>query len=105
MQAHPIEALIHKADTAINREEFDSLLEYYADDAMLVVKPGMFAIGKAQIRKAFETIADHFNHTLEVKQEDMQILEAGDTALVLARAQICAHGQLVVERKATYVFK
>lgn len=105
MKQHPIAVLIHKADAAINREDFDSLLDIYAEDAVLVVKPGTNAVGKTQIRKAFEAIADHFGHTLDVKQAGMEILDTGDTALVLARTLVSAHGRPVVERKATYVFK
>ena len=105
MKQHPIELLINKADTAINREDFDTLLDIYADDAVLVIKPGMNAVGKAQIRKAFEAIADHFGHTLDVKQAGMQILETGDTALVLAKTLVTANGRPIGERKATYVFK
>ncbi len=54
---HPIERLINKADTAINKEDFDTLIDIYADDAVLVIQPGMNAVGKEQIRKAFEAIA------------------------------------------------
>jgi uncharacterized protein (TIGR02246 family) len=104
MKPHPIELLIEKADTAIKQEDFDTLLEIYSDDAMLVVKPGMNAAGKAQIRKAFEAIAAHFNHTLHVRQAGMKILEAGDTALVLAHTVISASGMPPTGRKATYVF-
>ncbi|WP_198661029.1 YybH family protein [Acidithiobacillus ferrivorans] len=84
MTKHPIELVIEKADTAIVQEDFDTLIDIYSADAVLVVKPGMNAIGKVQIRKAFEAIATHFNHTLHVEQAGMKILEAGDTALVIA---------------------
>ena len=43
---HPIEQLITKADQAINNEDFDTLIDIYAPDALLVVKPGMNAMGK-----------------------------------------------------------
>lgn len=105
MDTHPIELLINKADTAINQEDFNTLIDIYADDAVLVVKPGMNAVGKEQIKKAFEAIAAHFEHSLEVKQAGMHILEAGDTALVLAKTVISANNLPVTERKATYVFK
>ena len=59
---HPIELLINKADTAINQEDFETLSDIYSDDAVLVVKPGMNAVGKEQIKKAFEAIAAHFEH-------------------------------------------
>ena len=105
MKKHPIELLIEKADKAINQEDFDTLIDIYAEDAVLVVKPGMKAVGKDQIKNAFEAIAAHFEHSLEVKQAGMEILESGDTALVLAKTLVSAKNSPAVERKATYVFK
>ncbi|MBC9250253.1 DUF4440 domain-containing protein [Pseudomonas alcaligenes] len=102
---HPIELLIKQADTAINQEDFDRLLDIYAEDALLVVKPGLHAVGKAQIRQAFVAIAAHFGHSLQVRQGGMEILETGDTALVLARTLVAAADHPGVERKATYVFR
>jgi uncharacterized protein (TIGR02246 family) len=105
MKQHPIELLISMADSAINKEDFDTLLNIYSADAVLVIRPGMNAIGKAQIRKAFEAIAVHFNHSLDVKQAGIRILESNDTALVLAKTVIAAHGMDPISRNATYVFK
>ena len=105
MERHPIELQIEKADTAIVQEDFDTLMNIYSEDAVLVVKPGMNATGKVQIRKAFEAIAAHFNHTLQVEQAGMKILEAGDTALVLAKTIVSASIMSATERSATYVFK
>ena len=105
MEQHPLQMLIGKADEAINREDFDTLMEFYAEDAVLVVKPGMLARGKEQLRKAFEAIAAHFGHTLHVRETGMEILETGDTALVLAKTLVAADGHPAMERKATYVFK
>jgi uncharacterized protein (TIGR02246 family) len=85
---HPIELLIEKADRAINQEDFDTLIKIYAEDAVLVIKPGMNAVGKDQIKRAFEAIAAHFEHSLDVKQAEMEILETGDTALVLAKTLV-----------------
>lgn len=101
---HPIELLINQADQAINAEDFDTLVDIYASDALLVIKPGMNAVGKEQIKKAFEAIAAYFEHTLEVKQAGLSILETGDTALVLAKTLVSAKGIPTMERKATYVF-
>ena len=105
MTRHPVELQIESADRAINREDFDTLMDIYADDAVLVVKPGLHAVGKAQIRRAMEDIAAHFNHSLDVRQAEMKILEASDTALVLARTVISAVNLSAFERMATYVFK
>lgn len=105
MGRHPVECEIEKADRAINQEDFDTLLDIYAEHAMLVVRPGLNAVGKVQIRKAFEAIAAHFNHSLKVHQAGMVLLEAGDLVLVLARSIISADGIPSLERKATYVFR
>ncbi|MFC1567636.1 YybH family protein [Pseudomonadota bacterium] len=105
MKTHPVVQLINQADAAINHEDFDTLIDIYADDAVLVIQPGMNAIGKAQIKRAFMRVADHFEHSLEVWQVDMEILETEDTALVLAKTVIRAKNLPELERKATYVFK
>ncbi|MHB8473617.1 MAG: YybH family protein [Gammaproteobacteria bacterium] len=105
MNRHPIELLIDKADSAINQEDFDALIDIYSDDAVLVIKPGMNAVGKVQIRRAFEAIAAHFNHSLDVKQAGMKILESEDTALVLAKTVVSMPDMSPINRDATYVFK
>ena len=105
MTRHPVEVQIEKADLAINREDFDTVMDIYSDDAVLVVKPGMNVVGKAQIRKAMEAIAAHFNHSLDVRQGGMKILESSDTALVLAKTVVSASNMPAIERNATYVFK
>jgi uncharacterized protein (TIGR02246 family) len=109
MQNDELKQVIKKADSAINREDFDALMDFYSEDATLVVRPGMLAKGKEEIRRAFEAIADYFNHSLIVNQEKMAIIETGDTALVIAKALLNANGKtdsaFSMERTATYVFK
>jgi len=105
MKKHAIEALISTADTAINAEDWNTLRGIYADDAVLVVQPGTHAVGHDQIMAAFRAIADYFDHTLDVVQNGMTILEAGDTALVLANTMVSSDNTETVERNATYVFK
>jgi len=58
---HPIELLISKADTAINQEDFETLIDIYSDDAVLVVKPGMNAVGKEQIKCIFRPIVNTYS--------------------------------------------
>lgn len=50
---------IEAADRAINAEDFDALMDFYAEDATLVVKPGLNVTDKAHIRRAFVAIAEH----------------------------------------------
>lgn len=105
MPPHPVAELIAKADAAINQEDFATLVEIYAEDAVLVVQPGRNARGREQIKRAFEAIAQHFGHSLVVKQAGLEVLATGDTALVLARTLVSAQDHPPAERKATYVFK
>jgi uncharacterized protein (TIGR02246 family) len=109
MQNHELIQVIKNADNAINKEDFDDLMNFYSEDATLVVKPGTLAKGKEEIRRAFGAIADYFNHSLIVNQEKMAIIETDDTALVIAKALLSANqktdSEFTIERIATYVFK
>jgi len=83
-------------------------MNYYSDDAILVVKPGMLAKGKEEIKKAFIAIAKYFNNSLQPTQGEMMILETGDTALVISQTLLDADKQdseYSMDRRATYVFK
>lgn len=106
---HELETLIHAADDAINREDLDAVMAVYAEDATLVVRPGLNATGKDQIRKAFVAIAAYFNHTLHVSQDKLIVIEGGDTALVLGKAEIRSldpsGAEVLLTRESTYVFK
>lgn len=109
MEKHELEYLIEQADAAWNREDLQAIMDSYAEDATLVIQPGLFARGKDQIRKAVEQIFRYFDHTLNVQQSDFTIIEGGDTALVLAKSTISAKqntdNPIHQERKATYVYK
>ncbi|MEG7283392.1 YybH family protein [Bacillus sp. 0909A] len=103
-----IKEIIAACDKAIRNEDFDTLMNYYTEDAILVVKPGMIARGKEEIKKAFIAIANYFNHHLVPTQGEMVILEAGDTALVLSQTLLDSDkkdSEYAMERRATYVFK
>ncbi|WP_038184961.1 YybH family protein [Vibrio rhizosphaerae] len=101
---HPVIEQIKKADQAIIAEDFDTLLNIYTDDAVLVIEPGNNAVGKMAIRKAFEAIAVYFKNGLQVKQQGLEVLESGNTALVLANTVVSAPNYPEIIRKATYVF-
>ncbi|MDY7433426.1 DUF4440 domain-containing protein [Bacillus sp. V26] len=103
-----IKEIISACDVAIRNEDFDTLMNYYTEDAILVVKPGMIARGKEEIKKAFIAIANYFNNQLVPTQGEMVILEAGDTALVLSQTLLESDkkdSEYAMERRATYVFK
>lgn len=109
MAPHPLQALIQSADRAITAEDFDALMDFYTDDAVLVVKPGLNVAGKERIRAAFVKIAEHVRHTLRVGQGRMEVLETGDTALVIMESTLDyadeAGAPVHAKRRATYVFR
>jgi uncharacterized protein (TIGR02246 family) len=104
MERHPVELQIEKADKAIIAEDFDTLLDIYTEDAVLVIEPGRTVRGKGGIRKAFEAIAAYFRNGLQVRQNGMEILESGRIALVHANTVVSAPNLPQTERKAVYVF-
>ena len=105
---HPVLQAIELADEAINRRDIAALLEFYADDATLVIEPGRLAQGKTQIAKAFEAIFAYFNHTLPISQSDFHVIEGGGVVLVVCSLKLAAEGvnvpRVSMERKPTYVF-
>ena len=106
---HALKSTIEAADRAITAEDFDALMDFYADDATLVVKPGLKVSGKPAIRRAFVAIAEHFNHSLQVGQGRMEVVEGGDTALVIMETSLsvanASGSRESFTRRATYVFR
>ena len=104
-----IKSLIAAADRAIREERFDDLKEFYTDDAVLVVKPGMEVKGKEAIKNAFIKIAAYFKNSLVPTQGNMLMIEAGDTVLVLSQTLLDAENKETseyrMERRATYVYR
>ena len=104
----PLKAVIEACDRAISQEDYETLMDYYAEDALLVVTPEQVVKGKENIRKAFLAIADYFQHRLVVTQGKMEIIEGGDNALVIMETRLdipTEAGITQVTRRATYVFR
>ena len=104
-----IKNLIFAADQAIKEERFDDLIEFYTDDAVFVVKPGLEAIGKNEIKNVFKKIAAYFNNSVVPTQGKMQMIETGDTVLVLSQTLLDADkkedSEFSMDRRATYVYR
>ncbi|WP_420912535.1 YybH family protein [Listeria floridensis] len=106
-----IKQVIASCDQLIQDEKFNELVEYYTEDAVLVVKPGIEARGKAEIKTAFAKIAQYFDNSIKPVEGEMKMIIAGDTVLVLAQTFIEASEKAVkqsdfsMERRATYIFK
>lgn len=109
MSTHPLRHIIEACDKAISEKDYDTLMTYYAEDAALVVKPGMIARGKENIRNAFIAIADYFQGTLKVEQGEMQVIEGAGNALVIMETRLRypdgQGGTVETTRRATYVFR
>jgi len=109
MLADSIRELLAGADKAIKEERFDDLMDFYTEDAVLVVRPGMEVRGRENIKSAFIRIAAYFNNSVAPKQGKMQVIESGDTALVLSQtfveAEKKADSEYPAERRATYVYR
>ena len=101
--------LINQADQAIKEERFDDLMEFYSDDAILVVKPGLEVQGKENIKKAFIKIAVYFQNSVVPTQGKMMMLETNDTVLVLSQTLLDStnkdESQYSMDRRATYVYR
>ncbi|OTO73279.1 MULTISPECIES: YybH family protein [unclassified Enterococcus] len=106
-----IKAIIDICDRLIHEERFDELINYYTEDAILVIKPGIVAHGREKIKSAFIKIAEYFNNSMKPVEGKMLYLVAGDTVLVLAQTFLEASesakekSEFSMERRATYVFR
>ena len=109
MNSHPIKEIIQACDKAISAKNYDELMQYYAEGATLVVKPGMVVSGKDNIRKAFIAISDHFQDQLTVEQGELLVIEGARNALVIMETVLRfpdgQGGFAQLTRRATYVFQ
>ena len=109
MSFHPIKEIIQACDKAISAKNYDELMQYYAEGATLVVKPGMVVSGKDNIRKAFIAISDYFQDQLTVEQGEMLVIEGASDALVIMETVLSfpdGQGSIAqLTRRATYVFQ
>lgn len=104
-----IKELIDAADKAIKEERFDDLMNFYTEDAVLVVKPGMEVRGKKAIKDAFIKIAAYFKNSVVPTQGKIVMIEAGDTVLVLSQTLLDANNkgesEFSMDRRATYIYR
>lgn len=77
-----VEKTVKKLDEAFNRGDIEAVLDFYEDDAVVVIEPGRVARGKNEIRTAFEFV---FTFGGTAKQIKTNVIEAGDLALFLSK--------------------
>ena len=104
-----IKKLIETADKAIKDERFDDLMDFYTEDSVLVVKPGLEVQGKEALKKAFIKIAEYFKNSVIPTQGKMIMIEAGDTVLVMSQTLLEAdnksESEFSMDRRATYIYR
>lgn len=109
MDKHEVIHAIELADHAINQRDIAALMDFYEEDATLVIEPGRCARGREQIAKAFGAIFEFFNQSLAVTQRDFHVVEGGGVALVVCKLSLSAQGieapKVSMERKPTYIFR
>jgi len=85
------------------------LMNFYTEDAVLVVKPGMEVRGKKAIKEAFIKIAAYFKNSVVPTQGKIVMIEAGDTVLVMSQTLLDANNksesEFSMDRRATYIYR
>jgi uncharacterized protein (TIGR02246 family) len=77
-----LDDLVKRLDDAVNNKRIDDVLDFYEDDALLVMEPGRVAKGKTEIRDFFQFV---FTLDVKAKQITTNILEVGDIALFTSK--------------------
>ena len=77
-----VELAVRELDEAFARKDLERVLSFYEDEAVVVIEPGRFARGKAELSRFFE-----FLFTLNGRAEQLQthVIESGEIALFTSR--------------------
>jgi uncharacterized protein (TIGR02246 family) len=70
-------------DEAFNRGDIEAVLDFYEDNAVMVVEPNRLATGKAEIRPCYEWIFANIKGS--ATQEKTHVIQTGDIALFSSR--------------------
>jgi uncharacterized protein (TIGR02246 family) len=77
----PLEA-VKELDDALERGDFEAVLNFYEDDAVVVVEPNRLARGKKDLREFFTYL---FTLTPSARQIKTRVIESGDIALFISK--------------------
>jgi ketosteroid isomerase-like protein len=81
-QQHPVEVAVEVVDEAYNRGDLEVVLDFYEDNAVMVVDPsGTLARGKVELRRAFEQVMAAKG---SAKQLKTRVIEADGIALFIS---------------------
>lgn len=78
----PLET-VELLDEAFNRRDIKAVLDFYEDDAVMVIEPNRLATGKAEIQATYEWIFANIKGT--ATQEKTHVIETGDIALFTSK--------------------
>ena len=73
---------VKELDNAVNEKNMEAVLDFYEDDALLVMEPGRIARGKNELRNFFKVV---FEMNVKAKQIVTNVLETDDIALFTSR--------------------
>lgn len=82
MSNRSLEETVLEMDEAFNRGDIEAVLNFYDDEAVVVLEPGRVVRGKAALRAAFESI---FSLQGVARQIKTHVIETGDIALFISR--------------------
>jgi uncharacterized protein (TIGR02246 family) len=82
MSKHSLVEVVEKMDEAFNRGDIEAVLDFYEDNAIVVLEPGRFVQGKASLREAFERLLGWQGVATQSKTE---VIEADDIALFISK--------------------
>src|ERR1043165_3141609 len=75
MSKHSIEEIVERMDEAFNRGDVDAVLDFYEDEAVVILEPGRVAQGKDKLREAFQFV---FSLQPVARQIKTHVIEADD---------------------------
>ena len=82
MPEHSIAEMVEKMDEAFNRGDIEAVLDFYEDEATVVLEPGRIVQGKERLREAFQFILGLQGVARQIKTN---VIEASDIALFTSR--------------------
>ena len=78
----PLET-VELLDEAFNRGDLEAVMDFYEEEAVIVVEPGRLATGRAEIRSAYEWIFKNIKGI--ARQEKTHVIESKDVALFTSK--------------------
>ncbi len=81
MSKHTLEEMVLEMDEAFNRGDIEAVLDFYDDEAVVVLEPGRVVKGKAALRASFEAVLAFQGVARQIKTH---VIETGDTALFIS---------------------